>query len=124
MVSDEYIYSRVKTHMYGSEHPDLQVYRRTFISQTQFETKWRNWIANLRRTCKIGGFYNAQILEVGCGFGWDSVAISLIGDSRVVASDILPSMIDGLTECLDAGKRSGFPLNITPMVGDNLHDAT
>lgn len=27
-------------------------------------------------------------------------------------------MIDGLTECLDAGKRSGFPLNITPMVGD------
>src|SRR5206468_3986037 len=56
--------------------------------------------------------------EVGCGFGWDAVALSLIGDNEVVATDILPSMIDGVSQCLAAMEAKGRPLSVRPLQGD------
>lgn len=98
----------------GSEHPDLQVYRRDVGDPGHMEV----WQWRLRHYCDLAGFYNKRILEVGCGFGWDAVGLALTGNNQVVASDILPSMIDGMTECLETMKSKGTPLPVTPLLGD------
>lgn len=111
---DERLKESVESYIYGSDHPDLQVYRKDFGIKFNIDY----WLAGMQTRCELGGFHNKRILEVGCGFGWDAVALSLIGQNRVVATDILPSMIDGTNECLDAMKKNGNPLNIDAVQGD------
>lgn len=97
----------------GSDHPDLQVYRRDMASMD-----FRLWEWRIRHFCDLGHFYGKTILEVGCGFGWDAVGLALIGGNRVIASDILPSMVDGVSQCLESMRKKGRELPITPMQGD------
>ena len=59
----------------GSDHPDLQVYRRD-IADGEFLNVWR-W--RIEQYCELGNFYGKRLLEVGCGFGWDAVGLALIG---------------------------------------------
>lgn len=98
----------------GSEHPDLKVYRRG-VMDTSGHALWE-W--RIRHFCDLGGWHGKRILEVGCGFGWDAVGLAVVGNNEVVASDILPSMVDGMTQCLDAMKASGRDLPVTPLQGD------
>jgi ubiquinone/menaquinone biosynthesis C-methylase UbiE len=98
----------------GSEHPDLQVYRRGVTDPSFLEV----WQWRMRHFCDLGHFYGKHILEVGCGFGWDAVGLALTGGNTVVASDILPSMIDGMSQCLEAMRKNGVELPVTPLQGD------
>jgi SAM-dependent methyltransferase len=103
----------LKQYINGSEHPDLQVYRRDLTDESIAVWLWR-----MEEFCRLGNFYGKRILEVGCGFGWDAVGLALVGSNEVVASDILPSMIDGMTECLETMKSTNKPLPVTPLRGD------
>ena len=94
--------------------PDLQVYRRGTFD----ESKIKLWHWRTKHYCNLGNFYGKRVLEVGCGFGWDAVGLALIGRNEVVASDILPSMFDGMTMCLESMKSHGRPLTVTPLQGD------
>ncbi|MEO8456146.1 MAG: methyltransferase domain-containing protein, partial [Sphingomicrobium sp.] len=98
----------------GSEHPDLQVYRRD-VADGEFLNVW---LWRTKHYCDLGNFYGKRILEVGCGFGWDAVGIALIGNNEVVASDILPSMVEGMSQCLESMKARSKPLPVTPLLGD------
>lgn len=104
----------VTEYIQGSAHPDLVVYRRDFDSK--FDVG--RWVAEIRRRCELGGFRGGRLLEAGCGFGWDAVGLSLAGDNDVVAVDILPSMIAGMTECLASAAAKGDALRVTPILGD------
>ena len=42
----------------------------------------------------------------------------MIGHNEVVASDILPSMVDGMSQCLESMKARSKPLPVTPLLGD------
>ena len=98
----------------GSDHPDLQVYRRDVVDPEFLNV----WLWRTRHYCDLGNFYGKRILEVGCGFGWDAVGIALIGNNEVVASDILPSMVEGMSQCLESMKARNKPLPVTPLQGD------
>lgn len=104
----------MREYVQGSEHPDLKVYRR------EMESSWGQevWLWRTKQFCDLGGFYNKRVLEAGCGFGWDAVGIALTGNNDVVASDILPSMVDGMSQCLESMKAKGRPLPVTPLQGD------
>lgn len=114
MISQVDIASTLREYVQGSEHPDLQVYRRGITDPSHMEV----WLWRMKHFCDLGRFYNKRILEVGAGFGWDAAALALIGNNEVVASDILPSMIDGMSDCVDTMKKKGSPIPITPMQGD------
>jgi ubiquinone/menaquinone biosynthesis C-methylase UbiE len=101
-------------YIHSSEHPDLQVYRRDLFDP-DFQDAWY-W--RISEYCRLGSFYGKRILEIGCGFGWDAVGLALVGKNKVVASDILPSMIEGMTQCLEGMKSKGSPLSVTPLQGD------
>lgn len=98
----------------GSEHPDLQVYRRSTFDGAAHDL----WLWRTKHYCDLGGFYGKRVLEVGCGFGWDAVGLAKLGNNEVVASDILPSMVDGMTMCLESMRAQGQPLSVTPLQGD------
>ena len=97
----------------GSEHPDLQIYRRDVDPSMMHLWTWK-----IGHVCDLGGFRGKKILEAGSGFGWDAVGLSVIGNNQVTAMDILPSMVDGMTQCLDAMAAKGKPLDVTPSQGD------
>lgn len=104
----------LKEYVQGSDHPDLQVYRRD-LADDEFLNVWL-WRA--RQYCDLGNFYGKRVLEVGCGFGWDAAGLALIGNNEIVACDILPSMVDGMSQCLEAMKAKNKPLPVTPLQGD------
>lgn len=97
----------------GSDHPDLQVYRRDVQRELLHLWTWK-----IQHVCDLGGFYGKHVLEAGSGFGWDAVGLSLLGHNSVTAMDILPSMVDGMTQCLDAMASKGKHLDVTPLQGD------
>ena len=103
----------IDRYMHGSDHPDLQVYRRD-MTVVDFDL----WEWRIRHFCDLGNFHGKKVLEAGCGFGWDAVGLALIGNNRVIAMDILPSMVDGVSQCLDSMKSAGHPLPVTPLQGD------
>ncbi len=114
MIDSEKLRETMLQYVHGSEHPDLQVYRQGTFDADEHEV----WHWRTKHYCDLGGFYGKRVLEVGCGFGWDSVGLSIIGKNEMVASDILPSMVDGMTMCLESMKSQGQPLNVTPLNGD------
>lgn len=101
-------------YIYGSDHPDLCIYRKDF--GTKFDMD--HWCKGIKSHCDLAGFYDKRILEVGCGFGWDAVGLEVLGNNEVVATDILPSMIDGMKECLQAANANGHDLKIEAIQGD------
>jgi len=110
----------------GSDHPDLRIYRAgegrsednsEAIGVTDPEYM-KVWLWRTKHFCDLGEFYNGTILEVGCGFGWDAVGLAVTGNNKVIACDILPSMVEGMTECLETMKAKGAALPIEPLCGD------
>lgn len=115
------VFDLIEEYAQGSDHPDLKIYRRDLedanpLHKDRFDR--RAWVQRRAYYCRAGHFQKSRILEVGCGFGWDAVAISVLGDNQVVASDILPSMIAGVEECLAAMRKKGKTINIEPKVVD------
>lgn len=113
-ISDAELGIIITDYIHASDHPDLVVYRQDF--QTKFDLA--RLIANLRKVCELGNYQGKRVLEVGCGFGWDAVCLSLIGNNRIIATDILPSMIDGVAECIAHMKQTGRTLDVEPICGD------
>ncbi len=107
------IIALAKRYIEASDHPDLQVYRRDLGSKLPFDI----WQWRLSEFVRLGGFGGGDILDVGCGFGWDAVGLSLIGNCRVTAIDVLPSMVEAMTECLSA-IRDEPGVDVRPLCGD------
>jgi SAM-dependent methyltransferase len=102
-----------KRYINASEHPDLKVYRRDLGSKLPFDI----WHWRLTQFARLGRFKGGEVLDVGCGFGWDALGISLIGNCRVTAIDVLPSMIETMAECLEAlGQEPN--VDVRPLCGD------
>src|SRR5690606_30739899 len=114
MASSAELRDTMLRYIHSSDHPDLQVYRRDIADETMHEV----WTWRTGHFCDLGDFYGKRVLEVGCGFGWDAVGLAIVGKNEVVASDILPSMVDGMTQCLEGLKANGDTLSVTPLQGD------
>ncbi len=67
---------------------------------------------------RMGRMRGGRVLDIGCGFGWDSVLIAALGDATVVANDIRPSMTEVLDERLRAIREAGFDLPVSTLLGD------
>jgi 2-polyprenyl-3-methyl-5-hydroxy-6-metoxy-1,4-benzoquinol methylase len=75
--------------MQGSDNADLKGYREQ-THQRDFANKQR-FLWSLKLVSSLGQYKNKRILDVGCGFGWHSFALSLLNPgSKVYGVDILP----------------------------------
>lgn len=116
--SDEQIIGLVEAYMHGSDHPD-QVGYRNQVATREFANK-DLFLASLRRLAKVGEFRGKKrILDVGCGFGWQAFIFSLLDErNSVVGIDILPSMIEGMSESIAAMRAKGIKFDLTAICGD------
>lgn len=114
--SDEEIFQAILTYMSGSENPDLVGYREQSLQRDLADKKIYMW--NMRRLCRLGNLYESKVLDVGCGCGWQALTVSMIGNNSVVASDILPSMIDGVKDCVRRLHQTQYKFDVTPLLGD------
>jgi SAM-dependent methyltransferase len=115
--SDQEIIELIDAYMQGSDNADqigyrTQTYSRDFADRERFL-----WF--LKYISKLGSYQNKRILDVGCGFGWHAFGFSLLDNkNRLVGVDILPSMIDGMTESIETIRKKGVAFDVTPVRGD------
>lgn len=111
------IIEAIHDYMFGSENPDLIGYRTQSLERDLAYKHIFMW--NIRRACALGRMEKAKVLDIGCGFGWQALAVSMIGDNQITALDILPSMIDGVKDCVASLKaKNKYEFSITPKLGD------
>jgi ubiquinone/menaquinone biosynthesis C-methylase UbiE len=75
--------------MFGSENLDLIGYGTSLERDLAYK---HIFMWGMRRACALGCMEKAKVLDIGCGFGWQALAVSMIGDNQITALDILPSM--------------------------------
>ncbi len=115
MISPSEVAATVSEYLQGSDRPDVRRYRERFEEDPSRLEK------RVRRTidlCNLGGFFGKDILDVGCGYGVDAVAVAAIGNNDIIGVDILESAIDAVTDCLRAMQAKGIALAVTPLQGD------
>jgi len=114
---DDKIIRLVEEYMQGSENPDFKCYREQTYHR-DFADKGR-FLWSLKYLARLGRYSNKRILDVGCGFGWQAFTVSLLdSDNKVAAVDILPSMIEGVRDCVDSMRKKGVTFDLEPMCGD------
>ena len=114
--SDAQIMDAVHSYMFGSEHPDVVGYRTQSFERDL--ANMRRFVSSIRELTQLGSFQGKHILDVGCGLGWHALAVSMVGHNSVIATDILQSMIDGATECVNSLHSKGVQFDVTPIRGD------
>lgn len=98
----------------GSNNPDLRAYGSVVLSS--LGTGRHTWF--IKYMMDLGRMYDCRVLDIGCGFGWDSVILALLGNNRVVANDIRDTMIEPLKERVSALRQKGAPLEIETVTGN------
>jgi SAM-dependent methyltransferase len=115
--TDDEIIQHINAYMDGSSHPDCVGYRAQ-TRERDFANK-QGFIQYLRELMRFGSFQGKRILDVGCGFGWHDVGLSLLDPTlEVVGVDILPGMIEGMKECLESLGRKGVSIRVSALCGD------
>ena len=67
----------------------------------------------------LGRMCRARVLDLGCGFGWHALLMSLIGGNEVVANDVRPLMTRAIEKRLDAVEAEfGARPNVQTLCGD------
>ncbi len=105
----------IRRYVEGSNNPDFQNY----ASRSGLpHSPWGRFLWLTRYLMRLGNMQDARVLEVGCGFGWDAVALSLMGDNRVVANDIREEMTSTVIERVAAIRVQGAPVSIETLTAD------
>ncbi len=101
----------------GSDNPDFRHYGSSLLRSMEAGTADR-FIWFVRYLMRLGGMFEARVLDVGCGFGWYGLAISILGNNHVVANDIRETMTGPLRERIAAVRRKGAPVSVEALTGD------
>lgn len=103
----------VRRYVEGSDNPDFRAYARTLSDDFAGRYFWA-----MQHFARLGGMQNAKVLDVGCGFGWGAVTLSLLGSNHVVANDIRTLMTDVVRERVDVLRSLGAPISVEVLGGD------
>jgi len=107
----------IEAYLSGSEHPDFQTYTKNMISGTNSaHFMWR-----INHLVELGRMHRGRVLDIGCGFGWHSVALSMIADAHVVANDIRPLMTSIVDDRVAVIKKQGAPVRVETITSDACH---
>lgn len=116
--SDEQILQLVQEYMKGSSNPDFVGYR----EQTRMKDipeAWSRFLWSLKHISKLGRYHNKRILDIGCGCGWHAFVLSLLDrTNQIVGVDILPSMVEGMNDCIRHMQAQGASFDLTGICCD------
>jgi SAM-dependent methyltransferase len=100
-----------------SDNPDLREYGRKTLSAARARDPRYVWILQeIRRLARTDG---GSVLDIGCGFGWDAIALSrLSGCSLVLANDVRATMTSPLERFVRQKESEGVCLPVRVLTGD------
>jgi len=103
----------VREYIRGCDHPDFKAYAANRAESTDGRFEWLT-----EHIIQLGRMENSRILDIGSGFGWDAVAISILARGTVVANDIRPLMTSLIDERVAAIRKQGAPVSVEVLTGD------
>jgi len=111
--SAEDLQSLLIEYIRSSDSPDLIWYgERAALASPE------RYIWFIRHVLRLSGAKNCTILDVGCGYGWESMLASLVGGNRVVALDVRDTYTDLVRERMDHMAKRGVRLDVAVITGD------
>jgi SAM-dependent methyltransferase len=102
----------VQEYVDGCDNPDFKAY---VGDHWTIDDRFA-WL--MQHLVEIGHMQNARVLDIGCGFGWDAVAISLKANATVVANDIRPEMTSVVASRVAELKARGAGVKVETLTGD------
>lgn len=103
----------VRYYIETSNCPDMRAYGKGFLDH------FEGGLCFVQQMMQLGGMYNARVLDLGCGFGWHALLISLLGGSDVVANDVRPLMIRNVDDRLRTLEtKFDCPIRVQTLCGD------
>ncbi len=105
----------LRQYIMESGNPDVIAYGGKLVNDDDEFMRFE-WL--MRHVVRVGRMNGARVLDVGCGFGWQAVAVALIGHARVVANDIRPTMTNVLTQRVEAIRKAGVNVDVTALCAD------
>ena len=107
----------VSLYIEGATSPDMLAYGRVILDQLQHQSA-PAFFYFVRRLMQLGHMHQASVLDIGCGYGWTSAAIALLGANTVTANDIRPGMIQAILGRTSELRKDGLDLQVHPLLGD------
>ena len=95
----------------GCEHPDFREYAAHWNCDAR-------WLWMMRHLVRLGQMRGGHVLDIGCGFGWDSVAVAILAKATVVANDIRDIMTSVVDERVAAINAQGAHVAVKTLTGD------
>ena len=113
MVDRDLIKTVVTFYIEGSNSPDMRTYGRSFLDH------FDRGLYAIKHMMRVGKMQRARVLDLGCGFGWQAIIISLLGDNVVVGNDIRELMINNIRARLAAvDHQFGIAPRVETLLGD------
>jgi SAM-dependent methyltransferase len=104
----------VAEYVRGCDHPDFRAYAGDLADGGLTRFLWL-----MRHVAELAGLRRGdRVLDVGSGFGWEAVAVSLQSGVCVVANDIRPMMTEVTAERTRAVLDRGAPVCVDVLTGD------
>lgn len=100
-----------------SDSPDLREYGRKTLSAVRARDPRYVWfLQEIRRLARTDG---GAVMDIGCGFGWDAIALSRLSGCRLVlANDVRATMTDPLQRFVEQKESEGARLPVRVLTGD------
>jgi ubiquinone/menaquinone biosynthesis C-methylase UbiE len=112
-MSDEQTERWLREYILGSDHPDFRSYAGTMADELSGRFLWL-----MHEIICLGRIRDSRVLDIGCGFGWNAVAISILAGSSVYANDIRPWITAIVAERVAAIRGAGAPVSVQVLIGD------
>ena len=100
-----------------ADDPELVRYGSEILQEAQAspDPSYLRFVTYLMR---LGGMAGSEVLDIGCGFGWEPAMVAIIGENRVVANDIRPTMIAATAKRVEYLRAQGATIRVEPQLGD------
>jgi 2-polyprenyl-3-methyl-5-hydroxy-6-metoxy-1,4-benzoquinol methylase len=81
-------------------------------------TEPQRFIALVMRLMQLSAAHECRVLDVGCGYGWVSMLLSVLGRNAVTAVDVRPEFTAAVQERVQSMRGGGVPLRVEVVTGD------
>jgi SAM-dependent methyltransferase len=95
-----------------SGNPDMVAYGRGFIQGLP------RYLPQLREESRMISGPDDQVLDIGCGFGWHAMLLSLLTGAQVTANDVRATMTSVVEARCEALSQQGVPVRVRVLLGD------
>jgi SAM-dependent methyltransferase len=110
--TDQDLIAIAREYVLNSGNPDMIAYGRGFLDILP------RYVKQLRKEAQLVHGPNDRVLDIGCGFGWHAMLLSLMTGAEVVANDVRELMTSTVDERCRALRERNIPVRVTALLAD------